>query len=240
MPNLAALYRFRFRESERPQKMAIWKTLCDHFFQRLIGQDQVVLDLACGYGEFINNIKAKKKYGIDLNADARQFLNADVEFYLSPANAITAISDNTVDVVFTSNFLEHLKTKDECDAVFAEVQRILKPGGRFVIMGPNIRYLAAEYWDFYDHYLPLSHLSLEEGLVQAGYEVETVIPRFLPYTTRSALPRHPALIALYIKLPIAWRLFGKQFLVVARKPKAAARASRRRGALTRRERKPRR
>ena len=31
-------------------------------------------------------------------------------------------------------------------------------------MGPNIRYLAAEYWDFYDHYLPLSHLSLEEGL----------------------------------------------------------------------------
>ena len=218
MPNLAALYRFRFRESERPQKMLIWKTLCDHFFQRLVGSDQVVVDLACGYGEFINNIRARKKYAIDLNPDTHQYLSSDIEFCSSRADAIDTIPDDTADVVFTSNFLEHLKSKDECDAVLAEVQRILKPGGRFIIMGPNIRYLAAEYWDFYDHYLPLSHLSLKEGLVQAGYEIERIIPRFLPYTTRSTLPKHPALVALYLKLPIVWRIIGKQFLVVGRKP----------------------
>lgn len=218
MPDLAALYRFRFRESERPQKMLIWKTLCEHYFQPLIGDGRIVADLACGYGEFINNIKAAKKYAIDLNPDAPKFLDADVQFCLSRADRIEGLSASALDVVFTSNFLEHLKTKDECDAVLAEVLRILKPGGRFVVMGPNIRYLAARYWDFYDHYLPLSHLSLEEGLVQAGYEVESIVPRFLPYTTRSALPRSPALIALYLKLPLAWRIFGKQFLVVGRKP----------------------
>jgi ubiquinone/menaquinone biosynthesis C-methylase UbiE len=218
MPDLAALYRFRFRESERPQKMAIWKTLCEDFFQGLIGDVDVVADLACGYGEFINNIRAKRKIGIDLNPDARRYLGKDVEFCQSRADDLGAIAGGSVDVVFTSNFLEHLKTKDECDAVLAEVLRILKPGGRFVIMGPNIRYLAAEYWDFYDHYLPLSHLSLEEGLVQAGYEVKTIVPRFLPYTTRSALPKHSALIKLYLKLPLAWRIMGKQFLVVAQKP----------------------
>lgn len=218
MPDLAALYRFRFRESERPQKMRIWQVLCANYFQRLIGDGQIVADLACGYGEFINNIKAAKKYAIDLNPDAPQFLNPDVEFCLSRADKIDAIASDAIDVVFTSNFLEHLKTKEECDAVLAEVKRILKPGGRFVIMGPNIRYLAAEYWDFYDHYLPLSHLSLEEGLVQAGYEVDSIIPRFLPYTTRSAVPQHPALIALYLKMPLAWRILGKQFLVVGRKP----------------------
>src|SRR4051794_23275436 len=112
MPNLAALYRFRFRESERPQKMALWKTLCDHFFQRLVGEDRVVVDLACGYGEFINNIRAKKKFAIDLNPDAAQYVSSDVEFCLSRADAINAIGDNSVDVVFTSNFLEHLKTKE--------------------------------------------------------------------------------------------------------------------------------
>lgn len=220
MPDLAALYRFRFRESERPQKMRIWKALCEHYFQALIGDDKIVADLACGYGEFINNIRAAKKYGIDLNPDAPQYLRPDVQFCPSRADKIDAIGNDAVDVVFTSNFLEHLKTKEECDAVLAEVRRILKPEGRFIIMGPNIRYLAAEYWDFYDHYLPLSHLSLEEGLVQAAYEVESVIPRFLPYTTRSALPQHPALIALYLKFPIAWRVLGKQFLVVGRKPSA--------------------
>ena len=218
MPDLAALYRFRFRESERPQKMLIWKTLCEHYFQQLVGNEQIVLDLACGYGEFINNIKAKKKYAVDLNPDAAQFLNPDVEFCLSRADAIDSIGDESVDVVFTSNFLEHLKTKDECDAVLREVLRVLLPGGRFVIMGPNIRYLAAEYWDFYDHYLPLSHRSLEEGLVQAGYEVHCVIPRFLPYTTRSALPKHPALVALYLRMPLVWPFLGKQFLVIGRKP----------------------
>ena len=102
--------------------------------------------------------------------------------------------------------------------MLAEVRRVLRPGGRLVIMGPNIRYLAAEYWDFYDHSLPLSHLSMEEGLVQADYEIASVIPRFLPYTARSRLPQHPLLVALYLKVPLAWRLLGKQFLVIGRKP----------------------
>src|SRR5690349_21277275 len=217
MPDLAALYRFRFRESEREKKMLIWQALCEHYFQQRIGEGKVIADLACGYGEFINNIRAAKKYGIDLNPDAPKFLGPDVEFCYSRADKIDAIASDSLDVVFTSNFLEHLKTKEECDAVLAEVKRMLKPGGRFIIMGPNIRYLAAEYWDFYDHYLPLSHLSLEEGLVQAGYEIDSVIARFLPYTTRSALPQHSVLIALYLKIPIAWRFLGKQFLVVGRK-----------------------
>lgn len=222
MPDLPALYRFRFRESEREEKMLIWKTLCERYFQPLIGHGKVIADLACGYGEFINNIEAVKKFGIDLNPDASKFLNADVQFCLARADKVDCIASDGLDVVFTSNFLEHLKTKDECDAVLAEVLRMLKPGGRFIIMGPNIRYLAAQYWDFYDHYLPLSHLSLEEGLVQAGYEVERIIARFLPYTTRSALPQHPILVSLYLKIPIAWRLLGKQFLVVGRKPKSSA------------------
>jgi SAM-dependent methyltransferase len=220
MPDLSKLYRFRFREADRAGKMRIWKVLCERFFQPLMGEDRVIVDLACGYGEFINNIRGRKKYAVDLNPDARGHLGADVEFCLSRADAMTAIADASVDAVFASNFLEHLRTKDECDRVFAEVRRILRPGGRFVILGPNIRYLAAEYWDFYDHYLPLSHLSLEEGLVQADYEIERVIPRFLPYTTRSRLPQHPSFVALYLAVPFAWRILGKQFLVVARKPAA--------------------
>src|SRR5262249_51683851 len=110
MPDLAALYRFRFRESERPQKMAIWKTLCESFFQRLIGDAEVDPAPACGSGEFINNIRAKRRIGIDLTPDARQFLGPDIEFCHSRADQLGAIASGSVDVVFTSNFLEHLKT----------------------------------------------------------------------------------------------------------------------------------
>ena len=125
-----------------------------------------------------------------------------MELFAAPANAIP-LGDGTVDVVFTSNFLEHLHHKAECDQVFAEVKRILAPGGTFIIIGPNIRYLADRYWDFYDHHLPLSHLSLEEGLIQAGYRVELIIPKFLPYTAKSAIPKHPSLVALYLEVPLA-------------------------------------
>ena len=67
MPDLSKLYRFRFREADRAGKMRIWKVLCERFFQPVIGEDRVIVDLACGYGEFINNIPAGKKVAVDLN-----------------------------------------------------------------------------------------------------------------------------------------------------------------------------
>jgi hypothetical protein len=41
------------------------------------------------------------------------------------------------------------------------------------------------------------------------------VPRFLPFSFRGVLPPSPALTALYLRFPIAWRLLGKQFLVIA-------------------------
>ncbi len=61
--------------------------------------------------------------------------------------------------------------------MLAEVLRVLRPGGRLVALQPNIRYLAAEYWDFYDHLLPLSHLSCREAFEKAGFAVETLVDR---------------------------------------------------------------
>ena len=204
--DLSALYRHRFAPDNQEMKKQVWETLCRDFFQTIVGDHKVVVDIACGYGEFINAISADKKYGIDLNPDSKSHLNKDVTFFCVPANNIP-FDAGTADVAFASNFLEHLKTKEECDAVLNEVKRILKPGGKFIILGPNIRYLADKYWDFYDHHLPLSHLSLEEGLIHAGYKIDRIIPRFLPYTAiNTKLPTHPAFVALYLKVPLVDRI----------------------------------
>jgi SAM-dependent methyltransferase len=213
--DLSALYRHRFVADQQETKGKIWETLCRDFFQELVGEHKIVVDIACGYGEFINAISADRKYGIDLNPDAKLYLDQDVKYFCVPANSVP-LEANSTDVAFASNFLEHLRTKEECNEVFKEIKRILRPNGKFIILGPNIRYLADKYWDFYDHHLPLSHLSLQEGLIQAGYKIERVIPRFLPYTAvRTRLPTHPALVALYLKAPFVWNIFGRQFLVVA-------------------------
>ena len=219
MADLSKLYRYRFKEADRAKKLEIWREICRGYLQAKVGQNQTILDLASGYGEFSQNIVASRKIAVDLNPDAKRMLPDDVEFHnVSATEFSKSVGHGAVDVVFTSNFLEHLPTKSDLDRVFAEVMNVLKPGGRFLILGPNIKYLATEYWDFYDHYLPLSHMSVEEGLIQSGFEVSEIIPRFLPYSTRSALPQAPIFVATYLKVPLAWRILGKQFLITGRKP----------------------
>ena len=219
MPDLQKIYATRFAGTGLEKRRRVWQVLCQHFFNELVGANQTVLDLACGYGEFINEIKASKKIAVDLNPDSGNFLNQDVTHHRTPATDLGVLPAGTIDVVFASNLLEHLRDKSECDKVFAEVRRVLRPGGRFIVLGPNIHYAFREYWDYYDHYLPLSHLSLVEGLRQAGFQVTTVIPRFLPYTMNSATPTPDILLRLYLAVPPLWRIFGKQFLVVAERPR---------------------
>lgn len=221
--DLKSLYRHRFSPSELPAKNALWKVLCDSYFQQYVdAQAHTVLDLACGYGEFINNIRAARKLAVDLNPDSPAAVANDVVFHALPANRLDPIADASVDVVFTSNFFEHLPDKAALHAVLGEVHRVLKPGGKLIAMGPNIRYLPGAYWDFIDHHLPLSERSLCEALALAGLQPRTVIDRFLPYTTQSRLPKATALVRLYLALPFAWRFLGKQFLVIASKIPAPA------------------
>jgi ubiquinone/menaquinone biosynthesis C-methylase UbiE len=91
-----------------------------------------VLDLACGYGEFVNNVDVRTKYAVDLNLDTARYLNSDVRFICCPADDLSHIETGTLDRVFTSNFLEHQPDKGTCDRVLKEVLRVLRPGGQFI------------------------------------------------------------------------------------------------------------
>ncbi|MFT3802265.1 MAG: methyltransferase domain-containing protein [Burkholderiaceae bacterium] len=216
--SLSELYKIRFPEEELARKNAIWQVICGEYLQRFVRPSDTVVDVACGYGEFLNNIRAARKIAVDLNPDARKALQGPVEFNLRSATELGQVVKGEADIVFTSNFLEHLPDKPTLDVFLAQVQIALKPGGRYLILGPNLRYLPGQYWDFYDHHLGLTHLSLGEALQLAGFQLETVVDRFLPYTTQGALPTHPMLVKLYLKMPFAWPLLGKQFFIVARKP----------------------
>jgi SAM-dependent methyltransferase len=213
---LNRLYKGRF-EGHHDRRDRIWKVLCGDFFQAFVRGSDTVLDIGAGYCEFINNIKCAGKYAVDLNEDTPAFANPDVRVFSCPSTNLSPFADSTLDAVFMSNFLEHLGTKADVLKTLDEIRRVLKMQGRVMILSPNIKYAIKEYWDFFDHCLPLSHKSLVEALRLAEFEVELVIPRFLPYTTRSRIPQTAFLIKAYLRLPLAWRVIGKQCFVVGKK-----------------------
>jgi hypothetical protein len=54
--------------------------------------------------------------------------------------------------------------------------------------------------------------------VKAGFTIEELVGRFLPFTTLSPIPKHPFFVRLYLHMRPLWKLMGKQFLIVGRKP----------------------
>ena len=156
-------YSLRFSGLEEYRK-GVWKILCNDIFQKYVPQDSKVLDIGSGYGEFITNIKAKEKYAIDLNPDGKKYLTDDIRFLNQDCSAKWPVEDNSIDVIFSSNFLEHLFEKEQVENTLSEAYRCLKPNGKIILIGPNIRFLADQYWDFWDHHIAISDRSIEELL----------------------------------------------------------------------------
>lgn len=214
--DLQRIYEARFRDN-LDYRRRVWRVLIDTFFQQFIRPTDAVLDLGCGYGEFINQIRCGRKFAMDLNPDVPRRVAADVSAFLQDCSQPWQLPDESLDVVFTSNFFEHLPDKAALGRTLDQALRCLKPGGRLVALGPNIKFLSGAYWDFWDHYLPLTELSLKEALENRGCGMLWCVGRFLPYTMADGR-RYPLVcLRAYLKFPPAWRIFGRQFLVVAEK-----------------------
>jgi ubiquinone/menaquinone biosynthesis C-methylase UbiE len=212
---LQKMYKLRFPEEELEKKRKLWEVLIDSVLQKYIKDTDTVVDIGGGECLFINNIRCGRKYVVDLNPQTKEYANRDVTVINENASSISSIEDKSINAVFVSNFFEHLRDWDELEKVIGEIKRILKPKGLLIVIQPNIRYAYKEYWDFPDHHIPISHNSLSELLMLNGFQIKECWPRFLPWRPKGRLSGLSFLFKLYLKVPIFWRLFGKQALIVA-------------------------
>jgi hypothetical protein len=210
------LYHYRFRGIDQGARQAVWNEIARQVYSWM-GSPQRVLDPAAGRGEFINAIPATERWVIDTVEYEQATLDEGVKVLIGDARTMP-LPDGYFDGVFISNLLEHLVSQEDVAAFLTHLRRSMAVGGRVAVLGPNFRYCAREYFDCADHTLALTHVSVEEHLYAAGFEIERVIPRFLPYSFRSRFPQSPALVRAYLNTPLAWRLLGKQFLVIAVAP----------------------
>jgi len=212
---LDGIYERRFGDADSRSKDGVWAEVVP-YLARWIPADARVLDVACDRGYFIRHVVAAERWATDLR-DVSADVGPEVRFVQGDGLAIAESLPNAYfDVAFTSNYLEHLPTPDAVIEQLRAMRAVLRPGGRLVVIQPNIRYAGAAYWDFIDHRTALTERSLVEAAESAGFSVEHVVPRFLPYSTKGRLPRARWLVRLYLRFPLAWRILGAQTLLVAR------------------------
>ena len=214
--SLEEVYGRRFTDVDAVAKHGLWREICRHL-QRYVDVGSRVLDVACDRGYFIENIVARERWATDIR-DVSHHLSDSVRFVQADGLSLDRVlPGGAFDVVFTSNYLEHLSSGEEVIDQLRVVRELLQPDGTLIVLQPNIRLVGGAYWDFIDHKVALTERSLSEAAELAGLRTTRVITRFLPYTTKSRLPQHPLIARLYLAFPPAWLILGEQTLYFAQR-----------------------
>jgi hypothetical protein len=213
MTRVDQVYDRRFDVRARERKLAAWAEIAA-YLHRFVLPDKPVLDLGCDEGYFIRNVVASERWATDVR-DMRASLPDDVRFVESDGLLLrSAIPIGHFGTVFMSNYLEHLRSANDVVEQLHVAFELLTPGGRVIVLQPNIRLTGGAYWDFIDHHVALTERSLVEAAELAGLRTVKLITRFLPYTTKGKLPVDPRLVRLYLAVPLVWRFLGQQTLYV--------------------------
>lgn len=205
---------YKTRYSPNPGRTRVWRAIIN-YLERYTGKlSGTVIDIGCGYGDFINNVNAQERYAVDLNPEAASYLADSVKFYSTKVTDLSCIPDSCIDIAFSSNLLEHL-SDDELTIAASEFNRILRPSGLFITMQPNFYYAYREYFDDFTHKKVFSHESLVDFFEANKFKLVSMEKKFLPFSLKSRLPKTYFLTRMY--LASFYRPSAKQMLGVFRK-----------------------
>jgi ubiquinone/menaquinone biosynthesis C-methylase UbiE len=202
----------RFQPDKR--RDAAWRHIV-RYLSRWWRPDAAVLDVGAGYCSFINEVEAARRVAVDIHDELERHAAPGVDCVRASATDLHELADESFDVVFASNLLEHL-SRDDIRLALAEFHRVLRPGGRLLLVQPNFRLRPGEYFDDYTHLTPLSDRSLADLLTVAGLEPVHVQPRFMPLTVKSRAGGLSFLVPLYLRSPV--RPLAGQMLLVGERP----------------------
>jgi hypothetical protein len=203
---------FETRFTADPRRDVLWRTLCRHYFDQLIAENNCVLELGAGYGHFINHVRARRRIAVDLWDGFASLLAPGVEGKVGDVTELGFLEPSSVDFAFASNLFEHV-SQDSFAKVLRHLQSALSPSGTLNILQPNYFYAYREYFDDFTHRTVYTHRSICDFLNANGYQILKCEPRFLPLTIKSRLPVSPFMIRAYLALP--WKPMAKQMFISA-------------------------
>lgn len=190
---------------------AVWRAIA-RWVARDVERVGTLVELGAGYCDFVNQFPARRKIAFDLDPEMKRWTAPGVELRIESALELPGLSDRSVDLVFASNFLEHL-SEAELDVLLPRIRAVLAERGRLILLQPNHRLCAERYFDDPTHQTIFDDVSIAELLGGYGLRVVRVEPGLLPFSMDSRLPKSGLLTRLYLRSPI--RPLAAQMYVVA-------------------------
>lgn len=203
---------FQTRYTFNKGRKEVWKAICQ-YLSRYISPQSSVLEIGSGYCDFINNVKARTKFAIDIDENSKKYCDPDITFLNIKATEME-FDENSLDIVFASNLFEHLNDSD-LEILTSKIYQCLKQKGKLILIQPNYYYAYRSYWDDFTHIKAFSHVSLTDFLITRGFKIIKTEKKFLPFSFKSLLPKSYYITKLYLKS--FWRPFAKQMLIIAEK-----------------------
>lgn len=204
---------FETRLAEDPNRRIVWGHICD-YLSRWVGADADVLELGAGWCDFSNAVQARTVTAMDLDATVVRAARPGVTAIVGDCSDLTPFADGAFDVALASNLLEHLD-RATAERLLAEAYRVLRPGGRLILIQPNFRLNPHEYFDDYTHVAIYTDRSLRDLLTAHGWNVEHVAARFLPLTMKSRVAGLSFLVPWYLRSPVK-PMAGQMMIVASR------------------------
>jgi SAM-dependent methyltransferase len=189
----------------------VWREIV-RFVQKDVPRAHTVVELGAGYCDFINQFPASRKIAFDLNPEMAAFAAPEVELRTGEATTLSGIKPESIDLVFASNFLEHLR-QEQLDALLPRIRCVLAPGGRLILIQPNYRLCADRYFEDPTHQTIFDDASIAKLLTMHAFHVLRLEPGVLPFSMKSRLPQWGFLTRLYLNSPI--KPMAAQMYVVA-------------------------
>lgn len=203
---------FETRLAHHAQRGTVWRHLCRYLERRWIAPTSDVLELGAGWCDFSNQVRAGTVTAVDLDPVVTNAAAAHVTAAVADGTNLAEFADDSFDVVFASNLVEHL-TRPQSDLLLLEAGRVLRPGGRLILLQPNFRLNPGRYFDDYTHVSIYTDQSLGDYLVASGWRLEHLAARFLPLTMKSRASGLSFLVPAYLRSPV--KPLAGQMLAVA-------------------------
>lgn len=138
--------------------------LAKYLFRRYnMKSGQRLVDVGCGRGDFLFAFRREglDAVGVDISdglaKQGQQIIYGGIDF---EGNSLP-FADNSVDIIFSKSVLEHLHNPSN---MLNECYRVLKSGGRIILMVPDWHSCMHIYYDDFTHVQPYTETGLRDAL----------------------------------------------------------------------------